>query len=349
MKFVHTYSSLSFLLGITAATLVGCSSGPEEGTKGDPGTGSGGLPDGGGSGATGSGGGTGSGGTGSGGAGAGGTNVGSDGGSTNSGGADSASGGSASGSGGMDSQGSQSAGCGMDAGQATGSWETSSVSVGGANRNYDVRLPASYDSATSYPVILLLHGCGSPTNNVPMDQEAGDEAIVVRGSGSNDGCWQETANGDDLPYIDAFMEDVQARFCVNPDHLFAVGYSSGSWLASTLSCHRGDVYRGIASVAGGEPSGQNGCSGQHGRIFIHDTQDMNNQLAWDMPSRDRMISTNNCSMNTMEVQPSPCVEYQDCDPGFPVVWCETTGEGHNRQDNLARPAFWSFFQRLMTE
>lgn len=250
------------------------------------------------------------------------------------------------GSGGSTSGGARSAGCGMDPDQETGSWVTSSVESGG-QRTYDVRLPPGYDASQAYPVILLLHGCGNPTNNVPMDDPAGDDAIIVRGTGSNDGCWQETASGEDLPYIDAFMQDVQDRFCVASDHLFAVGYSSGSWLASTLSCHRGDVYRGIASVAGGEPTGQSGCSGQHGRIFIHDADDTNNRIEWDTPSRDRMLKTNNCGTTTEPFEPSPCVAYQECDTAYPVVWCETSGNGHDRQDGLAKEAFWNFFQRLM--
>lgn len=243
----------------------------------------------------------------------------------------------------------QSPGCGITVNDAKGSWSKRGVPIGNASRSYDVHLPKTYDAQTAYPLILLLHGCGSPTNNVPMEQVAGDDAIVVRGAGTKNGCWYDTASGADLPYLDALLDDVQASFCVHPDHLFAVGYSSGSWLANTLSCHRGDVFRGIATVTGGEPGEISQCVGQHGRIYIHDTTDNDNRIAWDTPSRDRMLRTNHCSDNTQPVDPSPCVEYQGCDPGYPVVWCQTTGQGHNRQDNLARPAFWAFFQRLMQE
>lgn len=247
------------------------------------------------------------------------------------------------GSGGADPVGSD--GCGMSTAQPAQTWVASDVSAGAGTRSYDVWLPENYDAERPYPVILLLHGCGSPVNNVPMEGRTGSDAIVVRGAGSgNDSCWDE---GQDLPYIDALLEDVQARFCVNPDHLFAVGYSSGSWIASKLSCTHGDVFRGIASVAGGEPGGIQNCKGQVARMFVHDTGDMSNLLEWDEPSRDRMIQTNNCDSTTVPVDPSPCVEYQNCDPGYPVVWCATTGKGHDRQDSFAAPAFWAFFQSLI--
>jgi poly(3-hydroxybutyrate) depolymerase len=225
-------------------------------------------------------------------------------------------------------------------------WESSSVNDGQGEKAYDVWLPENYDSTRSYPVVMLLHGCGSPTNNVPLEGQTGSDSIVIRGAGSGgDGCWDDV---QDLPYLDAMLDDVQANFCVNPDHLFAVGYSSGSWVASKLSCVRGDIFRGIATVTGGEPGGIQGCSGQVGRMYVHDNTDNDNLLEWDTPSRDRMIQTNNCDSTTDPVEPSPCVEYQGCDPGYPVVWCETSGQGHSRQDDLAAPAFWNFFQSLMS-
>ncbi len=237
----------------------------------------------------------------------------------------------------------------MSTQQQTASWQSDSVNAGDGDRSYDVWLPNNYDPNRPYPMVLLLHGCGSSTNNVPMEGQTGEDAIVVRGKGTDGTCWFTGANQPDVPYLDAIVEDVQARFCVNPDQLFAVGYSSGSWLASMLSCIRGDVFRGIATVTGGEPGGTSGCMGQVGRMYVHDANDNDNLISWDTPSRDRMIATNNCSTTTMPVDPSPCVEYQGCDPDYPVVWCQTSGQGHSRQDNLAAPAFWKFFQRLMAE
>lgn len=247
------------------------------------------------------------------------------------------------GTGGSDPVGSN--GCGMSTDQAAQSWVASTVNDGTSDRSYDVWLPENYDTSRAYPVILLLHGCGSPVNNVPMEGQTGADAIVIRGAGSGaDSCWDDV---QDLPYIDAMIDDVQERFCVDPAYVFAAGYSSGSWVASKLSCVRGDVFRGIASVAGGEPGGIQNCMGQVARIFVHDTGDTSNLLEWDVPSRDRMLETNNCDDTTVPVDPSPCVEYQGCDPGYPVVWCATSGQGHGRQDSLAAPAFWDFFESLM--
>lgn len=349
---IRTLSGALFTLTLLPVFASGCSSdpeanGPNDGSGGAPGSGgitsaSGGMSSSGGAPASGgmssSGGDVASGGQVSGdgdgdGSGSVGNGSGGDDSGTSSGGA---------GSGGSSPTGSE--GCGMETGQAAGSWVASNVSN---NRKYDVRLPANYDDSRAYPVILLLHGCGDATNNVPVEREVGEDAIVIRGTGTDGTCWFAGPNGADMPYIDEIIADVQARFCVNAGQLFAVGYSSGSWLASSLSCHRGDVFRGIATVTGGEPTGISNCKGQVGRIFVHDNMDNDNRIGGDTPSRDRMITTNKCTTTTMPVDPSPCVEYQGCDAGYPVIWCETTGKGHSRQDELAPAAFWNFFQSLM--
>jgi polyhydroxybutyrate depolymerase len=241
-----------------------------------------------------------------------------------------------------------SAGCGMSTSQMLGRWVESTVMPSGASRPYSVYLPTGYDPMRAYPVVVLLHGCGSGTNNLPMERETGSGAILIRGTGSAaDTCWTTTSNGADVAFFDAMVADVKARFCTDAGRFFAVGYSSGSWLANQLGCIRTSVLRGLATVAGGNPGVRN-CGGPIAQIFVHDQDDMSNVISGGESARDRLLTQNGCDEAAAPVaeDPSPCVRYQGCDPGYPVVWCETSGEGHNRQDNLAAPAFWDFFQEL---
>jgi polyhydroxybutyrate depolymerase len=320
--------------------LAACSSGTDEETEpsgsGGAGTGTGGAGSGGASSGGASSGGAGTGGAATGGAGTGGDAI-TGGAGT---GGDAGTGGSAS---------TESAGCGMEANEAKGSWVGTSVSVGGGNRDYDVHLPDGYDPSTAYPVIMLLHGCGSYTNNVPMENVAGDDAILLRGEGSrNDGCWMDGGDTADMDYIDAMIEDIKTRFCADTSRVFAVGYSSGSWVVNQLSCVRPNVFRGLASVTGGEPP-LGDCTGDpSARIFIHDANDGTNLIAWSEDARDRMLETNECDdpPTTTPYDPNPCVSYNGCSEGYPLVWCETTGQQHGRQDGFAPGVFWDFFQSL---
>jgi poly(3-hydroxybutyrate) depolymerase len=275
-------------------------------------------------------------------------------GAAGSGGSSSSAGGSSGGSGGGGGGGGgkvdekKSLGCGTSSTQTLGQFVESMVMTSGANRPYSVRLPTGYSPMRAYPVIVLLHGCGGGTNNVAMEKSTGADAILIRGTGSAAGtCWDTKASGPDVAFFDAMVLDVKKRFCTDEHRFFAVGYSSGSWLANQLTCIRADVLRGAGTVTGGESaSGQ--CGGPVARIFIHDEGDNDNQISGSVKARDRQLTQNMCdkSATPQAVDPSPCKLYQGCAAGYPVEWCQTTGQGHNRQDSLAGPAFWNFFKAL---
>ena len=242
----------------------------------------------------------------------------------------------------------KSAGCVVSTSQKAEQFVESMVMTGGANRPYSVRLPAGYDPMRAYPVIVLLHGCGSGTNNVAMEKSTGADAILIRGTGSASGtCWDTSANGPDVAFFDAMVTDTKARFCTDEHRFFAVGYSSGSWLANQLTCIRADVLRGAGTVTGGE-SASGKCGGPVARIFIHDKDDTTNVISGSVKARDRQLTQNGCdkTKTPTAVDPSPCQLYQGCTAGYPVEWCQTEGQKHNRQDSLAGPAFWNFFKAL---
>jgi poly(3-hydroxybutyrate) depolymerase len=195
---------------------------------------------------------------------------------------------------------------------------------------------------------MLLHGCGSGINNVPMEKATGTDAILVRGTGSAaNTCWDTKANGPDVAFFDAMVTDVKTRFCADEKRIFAVGYSSGSWLINQLSCIRADVLRGAATVSGGEAAGGN-CGGPVARIYIHDSDDMDNVIAGGIKARDRQLTQNGCDKAVAPVatEPAPCQAYASCPAAEPVVWCQTSGKMHGRQDSFAPDAFWNFFKKL---
>src|SRR6185369_1558481 len=104
------------------------------------------------------------------------------------------------------------------------------------------------------------------------------------------------------------------------------------WLVNQLTCIRSNVQRGAATVTGGESS--NGrCTGGVARVFVHDTDDTTNVISGSEKARDRQLTQNGCDVAAPPVaqDPSPCVAYS-CPPAYPVVWCATSGQMHNRQD-----------------
>jgi poly(3-hydroxybutyrate) depolymerase len=281
-----------------------------------------------------------------GGAGAGGTGLAG----TSSGGSAGMSGGSAgAGGGGGTGAVTPSAGCNMAAGMELGKWvEQPKLDVNGTDRQWWIWLPTGYDPSKAYPVIFNFHGCGGSDNIVPMPKVAGDKAILVRGAGINDGCWDQAADGVDIEFFDKMLAEVSAKRCADTSRVFATGYSSGSWLVNSLECVRGDKLRATGTVAGGVQFGDDTpCVGKVARIFVHDHDDPENPIEWGNDGeRARMVEQNHCMDATTPEDPAPCARHDGCDAGYPVIWCETMGKGHNRQDDLAPGAFWKLFSSL---
>ena len=276
-----------------------------------------------------------------------------------SGGGSSATG--ASGSGGA-SPAMRSAGCGMATTQALGSWvEQPTLMVNNKARQWWVWLPTGYDPMRAYPVIFTFHGCGGASNFIPMQKQTGSDAIVVRGTGADNGCWTYGAEGDDVKFFDAMLAQVQTQACTDAARVFAMGYSSGGWMTNTLECSRGDKLRGTGTLSGGRAGNGMSCKGKFARATVHDLQDPTNPFD-DWTGTDaklhkgqgaslelaRVLAQNHCMADVPPVMeaPAPCARYQGCDAGYPVIACRTTGQGHNRQDTLAMDVFWKLFSSL---
>lgn len=240
-------------------------------------------------------------------------------------------------------------GCGTSTSLAEATWVEQTVDVAGASRTYFVRLPAGYDPSRPYPVVYQFHGCSDradrESNNVPVEREAGAEAIHVRGRAAAR-CWDTGATGPDVAFFDAMVARVEAALCADPTRRFATGYSSGAFMTHRLACVRGDVLRGVATIAGGQAG--RGCAGQVGALLIHDTDDTTVNLSASVAARDALVEANGCDADAPRAPTDdpPCEAYAGCDPDHPVVWCQTSGRDHARQDALAAPAFWRFLSSL---
>ncbi len=238
-------------------------------------------------------------------------------------------------------------GCGVAADITTGEWVERSTEVGGVTRVWFVWLPEGYDSERAYPVVYQWHGCSDrperENNNVPVQRESGADAIHVRGR-AVDRCWDTAPDGSDVAFFDALVDEVESTWCADPARRFATGYSSGAFMSHQLACVRGDALAGVASIAGGQPGRD--CVGNTAALLIHDRGDGTVDINASERARDGHLERNGCGDTTTAEDPAPCERYEGCDPGLDVVWCETNGMGHARQDDLAAGAFWGFLSEL---
>jgi polyhydroxybutyrate depolymerase len=78
---------------------------------------------------------------------------------------------------------------------------------------------------------------------------------------------------------------------------------------------------------------------------IHGSADTTVNVSSGEASRDHWLKANHCGTTTTPMEPSPCVLYQGCDPGYPVAWCLHSG-GHQINSTFFGPAIWNLISPL---
>ncbi|HEV2786495.1 MAG TPA: hypothetical protein VGV67_08915, partial [Solirubrobacteraceae bacterium] len=134
--------------------------------------------------------------------------------------------------------------------------------------------------------------------------------------------WNVDPRGADVTFVDALLDDLQARHCVAVARVFATGKSNGAFFANALVCHRPASFKAAAAVAGGGPQGS--CTQPKAFLGIHGTADGAVPISSGRQSRDYWRAVNHDSgAPAVATNPPPCVSY----PGTinRVVWCEHSG------------------------
>ncbi|HKQ69276.1 MAG TPA: hypothetical protein VJT73_08055, partial [Polyangiaceae bacterium] len=253
--------------------------------------------------------------------------------------------------GGPDNSVKPSTGCMKPANQALGTYVRKTITAQMIQREYFVRLPQNYDPMKPYRLMFTFPGCGGKGNGAaPLFNAPGADAIVV-GASPDGRCFVYTADSKDVVFFDEMLKVLEADYCIDQNRIFVSGHSSGSWYSNVLGCQRSSILRAQGNISGCWPDDNRldpAICDKHNiaQIGIHDEGDSTNTLACGIVARDRLLKLNGCSTETKPVMPSPCVEYQGCKTGYPVVWCQTKGKGHDRQDSLSVPAIYNFFAKF---
>jgi poly(3-hydroxybutyrate) depolymerase len=262
-------------------------------------------------------------------------------------GASGSAGSAGSGGGGSTTAPDPSAGC-SKASPMTGSG-SSPLTVSG--HQYYVKLPAAYDASKPYRLLFVFN----PTNN-PItwaEQSAGFESNAAKDNAIR--VYPHPANSasgwgaSDVSFFRPLYDKVIADYCVDKARMFATGESSGGDFSSILGCEYGDILRGVAPAAtkdvGGYPldTATRKCKGEVTPIVIHGKNDMVVGPENGPKTRDFYAKLNHCGTTTTPVTGftdtlSNCVQYQGCDAGFPVYWCQHTDPNYSNT-NHGWPAF----------
>ncbi len=253
-------------------------------------------------------------------------------------------------------------GCGAGTWPASG---TFNIDVSGTQRQYIVTLPTNYASTKPYKLIFAWHGLGGSAAQVAgqgagafgasyayygLESMANSTVIFVSGQGLDaydSGAGWPNQSDRDIAFTRAMLKWLQGNYCIDDKHIFSVGMSYGGIMSDTVGCEMGDVVRAIAPMSGEGPAtypGSKPCVGQVAVWSSHGNQDTTVPYSAGVASRDHWVAANHCGSQTSPVGPGTCVEYQGCDPGYPVDWCEFDG-GHTIP-SFASQGIWSFLSRF---
>jgi hypothetical protein len=180
------------------------------------------------------------------------------------------------------------------------------------------------------------------------------------------GCFDDKEGDDSVDFVfyEALIDQLKGELCYDENRVFAVGDSSGAWLANELGCKyagntEGYAIRGVAAHAGGlptEPQYTPTCS----------DKPMAGIWAWRNPDNtapfslydyavNRAMQINGCQAANLASAPSVpypigpnadatvCKQITGCPAQYPIVTC-ILPQGILTDDRFANPAFATFVQ-----
>ena len=273
----------------------------------------------------------------------------------------------------------RSAGCGKDNTDDPTKWTAHNimVTVGAAytatftNRLYWSRPPAGYDNTKPYNLVIWGQGCDlglipdnpiPPTNN--PEETASSIIVELDPNQANHQCFSAGPDGDnadspEIPYFDHIVSDMENEFCIDQTHIFMGGYSSGGWFSSLMACARANVIHGTGWAAAGLQHNHAACMGPVPALITRAMMDNGTPLDQTMDAIESLRTRNGCATTSKPWMPvwntgeakadtSSCVLYDDCMPGYPLVWCATQG-GHTNTEGdtlLTRNGLWKLWSTL---
>jgi phospholipase/carboxylesterase len=118
-----------------------------------------------------------------------------------------------------------------------------------------LHVPRDYTPARPAPLILALHGASGNAQHgishfMPLADEAG---LILLAPDSRGRTWDIILGeyGPDVAFIDQALDDVFARYEIDPQRVVISGFSDGASYALSLGLMNGDLFRQIIAFSPG--------------------------------------------------------------------------------------------------
>ena len=142
---------------------------------------------------------------------------------------------------------------------------TATLQVDGRDRTYRVHLPPAYDGRTPLALLLAFHGGWGTgvamASLTGLDQVSDANRFIAvypdgigRSWNAMNGMGTAERRGvDDVSFVRALIDRLEADFLIAPGRIYATGMSIGAMFVHLLGCQLSGTLAGIAAVAGSMP------------------------------------------------------------------------------------------------
>jgi len=228
------------------------------------------------------------------------------------------------------------------------------IDVDGTTREYYLDVPEGYDPEHPHMLVFAWHWLDGSALDVVngswasfgpyygLEEQADGAAIFVAPEGIDNG-WSNP-DGRDIDFALAMVSQLENELCIDEARIVSTGFSFGGMMSNAVGCSLADTFRAIAPMSG---SLWSGCEAGGGPIAVwsaHGTNDGVVNINAGRQARDEFLGRNGCTNESTPTGEGPCVSYEGCSEGHPVVWCEWNGD-HIPPD-FSPVGLWGFFASL---
>ncbi len=222
----------------------------------------------------------------------------------------------------------------------------------GLERNYLVHTPNTYKESVSAPMIIVFHGLTGTAQYAAKDSvyhwitksnKEGFIAVFPNGMSSswNAGncCGYASSNNiDDVGFIRDVISDMESKFNINSNRIYATGMSNGGMFSHRLACDLADELAGIASVAGSDSTKVCYPANPIQILHIHAINDNvvsynggGSMFASVPETISRWVNRNNCDISPKHVAGNGVYYdlYTGCDSNVQIKLFVTSEGGHS--------------------
>jgi hypothetical protein len=259
-------------------------------------------------------------------------------------------------------------------------------------RGWWVYVPETYDSTKPFRVIYSGAGCGDSNYfNAGEDGfsywsvDSGQAILVGLDYDTYSdvlGCYDNRDPlSNDFLFFPWLQNEIESTFCVDTNHEFYSGYSSGGWVMQQFNCAFPQKLRGSVAVTGCEPGAAGYPGAQYSpcvdkptaAFFVKDFEDPANTYACILPACARVLQQNGCitaagtpytacnPLDTSTTTPYPipstiipppqtdCVTFNGCPADYPVVFCVDHNQDQTDSSKWAVPLFWDWMSNKLAD